>query len=129
MKDIYIDFSKPLLRGGNRRTKKDLDAEIKLLKKEGWTVKFGKFGKEHFNETGFRYWFEATKYEEIKEGECPRCKSENNVKILYGYPSKKALKEAERGEIWLGGCEISESNPDFKCRDCGKEFKKKGSEK
>jgi len=127
MKDIYIDYSKQLRRGGNCRNKKDLDAKIKLLEKEGWAVKFGKY--DGVNEGGFRYWFEATKYEEIKEGECPRCKSENNVKILYGYPSKKALKEAERGEIWLGGCEISENNPDFKCRDCGKEFKKKGSKK
>ncbi len=124
MKDIYIDYSKQLRRGGNRRNKKDLDAEIKLLEKEGWTVKFGKY--DGINEGGFRYWFEATKYEEIKEGECPKCKSENNVKILYGSPSPSALKEAARGKIELGGCEVTENDPTRLCRDCGNKFQKRG---
>lgn len=120
---VFIDYSKPLLRGGNSETKKDLDEKIKELKKEGWTVIFGKYGKGE-NEY-FEYWYEATKYEEIKEGECPKCKSENNVKIIYGYPTAQTMKEAEKGSIHLGGCEVTGNDPTRFCKDCGKEFLKK----
>lgn len=120
MKSVYIDYTKPILRGGNCTTKKDLDAKIKELEKEGWKVEFGKY--DGINEGGFRYWFEATKMEKIEEGECPRCKSKNNVEIVYGYPSKKALKEAEKGSIHLGGCEVTENDPNRFCKDCLKEF-------
>ena len=123
MKDIYIDYSKPLLRGGNCRNKKDLDAKIKLLEKEGWTVKFGKY--DGINEGGFRYWYEATKMEKIEKGECPRCKSENIVKIIYGYPSKETMKKFEEGKIELGGCVVDKSNFTRHCRDCGKNFLRK----
>lgn len=122
MKEIYIDYSKPLLRGGNCRNKKDLDAKIKELEKEGWKVTFGKY--DGINEGGFRYWFEAMKMEKIEEGECPKCKSENNIKIIYGYPTKKTLKEAEKGLVYLGGCEVTENDPNRFCKDCGNEFLK-----
>lgn len=124
MKDIYIDYSKQLRRGGNCRNKKDLDAKIKELEKEGWTVKFGKY--DGINEGGFRYWFEATKMEKIEKGECPKCKSENIVKIIYGYPSPSTMKKAERGKISLGGCCIGENDPNWHCKDCKNEFIKKG---
>lgn len=123
MKDIYIDYTKPILRGGNCTTKKGLDAKIKELKAEGWTVKFGKYGKGE-NEY-FKYWFEAARLEEIKEGECPRCKSKNIIDIVYGFPNQKALKEAEKGKIHLGGCEVTENDPNRFCRDCLKEFRKR----
>jgi len=116
MKEIYIDYSQPLLRGGNCRNKKDLDAKIKELKEEGWTVTFGKYGIGE-NEY-FKYWFEATKMEKIEEGECPRCKSKNIIDVVYGYPMAKTMKEAEQGKIFLGGCEVSEDNPNKYCKDC-----------
>ena len=103
MKDIYIeegifiDYSKPLLRGGNFETKKDLDKKIKELKKEGWTVTFGKYKKGE-NEY-FEYWYEAMKMEMIEEGECPHCKSEKNIPIIYGYPSAQMLEASKRGKI------------------------------
>lgn len=116
MKSVYIDYTKPLLRGGNSETKKDLDEKIKELKAEGWTVEFGKHNG--INEGGFRWWWEATKFEEIKENECPRCKSENIVEIIYGYPTKKIMERAKKGEIELGGCEITEADPNRHCKDC-----------
>ena len=131
MKDIYIeegvfiDYSKPLLRGGNSRTKKDLDEKIKELKKEGWTVTFGKWRKDE-NEY-FDYWYEAIKYEKIEEGECPHCKSEKNIPIIYGYPSAQMLKESKRGKIDLGGCGVTENDPNRFCKDCGNKFKEKRS--
>lgn len=123
MKSIYIDYTKPILRGGNCATKKDLDAEIRKLEKEGWTVEFGKY--DGINKGGFRYWFEATKMEKIEKGECPRCKSKNIIDIVYGYPTAKAMKEAEKGKIHLGGCCVSPDNPIHYCKDCGKEFLKR----
>lgn len=123
MKDIYIDYTKPLLRGGNSETKKDLLLKIKELEKDGWKVTFGKWGKGE-NEY-FEYWFEATKLEKIEEGECERCKSENIVEIIYGYPTKKTLIRAEKGEIELGGCEITEADPTRFCKSCGKKFRKR----
>ena len=123
MKDIYIDYTKPVSRGGNCTTKKDLNAIIKELKKEGWTVEFGKYGIGE-NEY-FKYWYEAIKYEEIKEGECLRCKSKNIIDIVYGYPTAKAIKEAEQGKIYLGGCCIDENNPIYFCRDCKNKFGKR----
>lgn len=95
MKDIYVDegvfvdYTKPLLRGGNCETKKDLDEKIKELEDEGWTVIYGKWGKGE-NEY-FEYWWEAIKYEDIEENECPRCKGENHCQIL----TEKEEKENE----------------------------------
>ncbi len=35
---------------------------------------------------------------------CPKCKSENVVPIMYGYPSPEAFEEAEKENIKLAGC-------------------------
>ncbi len=112
MKDIYIEegvfinYSKPLMRGGNSKTKKDLDKKIKELKKEGWMVTFGKWGKGE-NEY-FDYWYEGYKYEKIGENECPRCKAEYHCRIL----TEKEEKENELPENLLIRY----------CLDCGNIF-------
>ncbi len=52
---------------------------------------------------------------------CPKCKSENIVPIMYGYPSNEAFEEAEKGNLKLGGCEIlidGLAMPDRFCKDC-----------
>jgi hypothetical protein len=39
---------------------------------------------------------------------CPYCHENDEViPILYGFPSHAAFLKAERGEVYLGGCEIS----------------------
>jgi len=39
---------------------------------------------------------------------CPYChESDEVIPILYGFPSHSAFMKAERGEVYLGGCEIS----------------------
>ncbi|PIQ95863.1 MAG: hypothetical protein COV67_12545 [Nitrospinae bacterium CG11_big_fil_rev_8_21_14_0_20_56_8] len=53
---------------------------------------------------------------------CPRCRSEELIPILYGYPESPALDKALRGEIELGGCLVSEGNPTWKCKACGLPF-------
>lgn len=56
---------------------------------------------------------------------CPKCKSENIVPIMYGYPSYEAFEEAEKGNIKLGGCEVLIDDlamPDKYCKDCEYEW-------
>ena len=55
---------------------------------------------------------------------CPECGG-RLVPVLYGYPSPDALKRAAKGEIALGGCDVSAKNIShsyFSCNDCGWEF-------
>ena len=51
---------------------------------------------------------------------CPKCRSTKTVPILYGYPSHEAFEAAERGEIFLGGCELINGMPheDYGCLEC-----------
>lgn len=60
-----------------------------------------------------------TKYYSAWQPErCPGCNSECVREILYGYPLSGAMDGANRGELVLGGCEIDESNPSWRCLDC-----------
>lgn len=59
---------------------------------------------------------------------CPKCGSQNIVKIIYGYPTAKTMKKAEKGKIKLGGCCISENDPTRHCKDCGKNFLKRSAQ-
>lgn len=38
---------------------------------------------------------------------CPKNHSNNIIPIVYGFPSKKTMKKAEKGKIKLGGCDPS----------------------
>lgn len=49
---------------------------------------------------------------------CPKCNSRNSVRIVYGMPSYELFKEAEAGEIKLGGCSIMEGSPEYFCKEC-----------
>ncbi len=53
---------------------------------------------------------------------CPKCKSKNVVSIVYGYPAKELFKEAEKGKVHLGGCCISNNDPQWYCKHCEKEW-------
>ena len=50
---------------------------------------------------------------------CPNCGSVKVVRILYGMPSHETFEAAERGEIALGGCCISDRDPTWRCLECG----------
>lgn len=53
---------------------------------------------------------------------CPKCKSENLAKILYGLPAfdDKPEKDLEEKKIVLGGCEVDDKH--WHCNNCGTEF-------
>ncbi|HVW58400.1 MAG TPA: hypothetical protein VHC48_00140 [Puia sp.] len=54
---------------------------------------------------------------------CPFChKSEYVVPFVYGKPSAKAIKLAERGEIKLAGCSLSNTSPRLYCKADKLEF-------
>ncbi len=54
---------------------------------------------------------------------CPICKKTDEViPIIYGYPSKKLLKEARKGKVKLGGCLVSACHPHWYCKRDKKEF-------
>lgn len=60
-----------------------------------------------------------TKYYSARQPDrCPACHSERVREILYGYPLPDAMDAANRDELVLGGCEIDESNPSWRCLDC-----------
>ncbi|MCU0239495.1 MAG: hypothetical protein MUC29_08640 [Pyrinomonadaceae bacterium] len=60
----------------------------------------------------------------MEKVKCPKCKSENIAKIIYGLfdLDEKLQKKIENGEVVLGGCEMFFDNPIYRCNHCYKEF-------
>ena len=59
---------------------------------------------------------------------CPNCKKKTGVNIQYGYPSQELLEAVAKDEIALGGCIVSEDNPQRRCTSCEYEWKVKKRE-
>ncbi len=55
-----------------------------------------------------------------KPRKCPACSSSRIAEILYGMPeiSDKLEKDLSAGRIILGGCCISDDDPEWQCADC-----------
>lgn len=53
---------------------------------------------------------------------CPACGAKDVIRIVYGLPTEKAMKRAHRGEIMLGGCVVTDSDPNRLCRACGRSW-------
>jgi hypothetical protein len=52
---------------------------------------------------------------------CPYCHEKDEViPILYGFPTHEAFKKADRGELYLGGLDISPYN--YYCKRDDREF-------
>ena len=51
---------------------------------------------------------------------CPKCKSKNIASILWGeiLLTAEGKNNRENGKIVLGGCCVSENDPDKECNDC-----------
>ena len=58
--------------------------------------------------------------EEIKiPANCPECRVRlKKIPIVYGLPSPKLVKQAEKGKVLLGGCINSGENFAFVCPKC-----------
>jgi len=49
---------------------------------------------------------------------CPKCKSNEVIDILYGYPTQETLQSWFKKEVELGGCIVGKENPLHKCKKC-----------
>ena len=49
---------------------------------------------------------------------CRKCKSKNTVPIVYGLIDDFGQDEDE-GDYELGGCGVTDNDPDYSCKDCG----------
>ena len=63
--------------------------------------------------------------EEVVDMLCPKCQSEDIIKVTYGTPavrhmlsSSEYMEKLEHEEIVLGGCVIRPENPAYYCRAC-----------
>ena len=56
------------------------------------------------------------------EKKCPKCGSNEYIRIAYGKPSAEGLKKAERGEIILGGCCVGPHSKRHACKKCGERY-------
>lgn len=56
----------------------------------------------------------------LKNMTCPNCNSPRVARILYGMPmfDDKLDKAMKEGKIVLGGCCITDNDPDYQCLDC-----------
>lgn len=50
--------------------------------------------------------------------QCPSCSSDNVAIIAFGYPGPEMMEEAQRGKIILGGCCVTNDDPEWHCKDC-----------
>ncbi len=57
---------------------------------------------------------------------CPKCGSKKIAPILYGMPvfDEEMQRKVNNQELYLGGCCVSDSDPQFHCFGCGKDFGK-----
>ena len=53
---------------------------------------------------------------------CPHCRSTRVVPIEYGLPPIEIAPQADRGELVLGGCCVSDGDPTWHCFACGAAF-------
>jgi predicted RNA-binding Zn-ribbon protein involved in translation (DUF1610 family) len=59
-----------------------------------------------------------------KPKECPKCGKKKIAEYLYGMPAytESMQKDIDAGKIILGGCMVSDDNPQYKCQACGYEW-------
>jgi hypothetical protein len=53
---------------------------------------------------------------------CPQCRGKSGVNIVYGYPGFDLRERSERGEVHIGGCVLTEDQPDRHCTSCEHEW-------
>jgi ribosomal protein L37AE/L43A len=54
---------------------------------------------------------------------CPRCGSEQVIRITSGLPGSELATRVFREEVYVGGSAIDDESPEWRCRGCGHEFR------
>ena len=52
---------------------------------------------------------------------CTKC-GENLIEIIYGMPGSELFEAEERGEVILGGCEVFDDQPEYRCKNCDVDY-------
>ncbi len=58
----------------------------------------------------------------MEKPKCPKCGCENVAAIVFGYPSPEMFEESNSGKVVLGGCCVTEEDPEWHCNDCENEW-------
>lgn len=55
---------------------------------------------------------------------CPKCGRKPVARILYGMPefSEQLNADMAAGKIVLGGCVVTDDDPDWQCTQCGQQI-------
>ncbi len=74
----------------------------------------------------FKNWRKTAKSNKPK-AKCSKCDSEKIARIIYGMQmySEKLEKQLERGTVVIGGCCVTNNDPNYECIDCGMQFYKR----
>lgn len=54
---------------------------------------------------------------------CPRCGSEQIIRITFGLPGSELAARVFRDEVYPGGYGVDDESPEWRCRGCGHEFR------
>ena len=57
-----------------------------------------------------------------KRPNCPDCNSDDVAEIVYGFPGPEMIQGDEDRRIKLGGCCVSENDPEWHCWQCEREW-------
>jgi hypothetical protein len=61
-----------------------------------------------------------------KGSTCPACAKAKLVPIVYGLPGPEIRQEFEMGLVQLGGCCVTDNDPELECLDCETKFMRDG---
>lgn len=59
---------------------------------------------------------------DVSEPVCPEGHTDSIVPIVYGYPSEELFNQSDSGLVMLGGCEVTDCDPNWWCKKHGKGF-------
>jgi hypothetical protein len=59
----------------------------------------------------------------MEDRRCPRCSSDEVLRVVYGLPSEEMIEESIAGRVLLGGCVVWPEAPDWQCVVCGHEWR------
>lgn len=100
--------------------------QIKNIPSETYDLKFSLVGFNEYTLSDIKIYSDSTTDLNIifpcpfgvvkSKRVCPMGHKDDVVKIVYGLPSMKTLKKAEKGEIELGGCIVTDCDPIWYCK-------------
>ena len=59
----------------------------------------------------------------VKSPNCPKCGAPDALPIVRGLPTEELFELERQGRVALGGCVVGDHDPEFRCRQCGEEWR------